>query len=1125
MTEDLQACCHGIIALYPDLSPITTPTQYPPDHKLWEDCEDHNFSSLVIKPLAFTQRISVDARDGYLRTKRYGICDSTAEILRCLLTWERMTSSKPTPRFMDPVPHGQLETTLSAKSGDMPGYSHEEPVNYSGAYFSYCLSGPEASDLPPHWSPPRTCLRRSPIVHPSGAGQTLGGQISHRTENMAHCTEGSPHTATRDLAANPQSSYYNRVPEKQGASAPGIHAPTPVRKLGVGGATVSPPRGSPVGLAVPKPIYGHNPCCTEHGCTSGPCYSMDRGAPRVHPNAYSEDWMLHYGPLSLLQRKEREALLQLEQGSMRLPLREAAPEGYHAMRQTRPMRLPSFMEQNYGNFPYSSTTRSQLNPSSDLYHRLQFPSKVYHGMPPPSSCTYDEVQQMALAHPGLSSKMYPDRPSPPPRYAQLQQRPVYYYSQANPELENPSAYKGIGRSLAADPPPAASSGVSVNPMRPCLRPQPPLADFPAPCSAAPMNPSIPRNCDLSHFQVYRAHASMAGEKRTFAEGPGAPLLVRHVNRPLDYSSQGAWLASSPRELCKRPLSPGAFHPMPQSISDYRASEHMTVGKGTVHGNHRLDSEQSGPKAAAPQCGVPHHQGGAVAGPGPAFHCSGVELSSSLCTEVTSGKKHRAHASSPNQPATAEAPTDKSQYMYLTQALSRPQEKGSDQRSGEELPGSPSPPMPIINKVFSLAPYKAYLQASGILPLQNGPQNKKASNERVSLPESDELSNNTVCSEPPSEATPVHMMEPHQIKTEKVIVGETDYSVESDVGCEGGQEDRKEAMVKEEEAEKVTSSSDSVLDLRVKKAEFGVVTSEVQTSTDLLSSTACVADTADQPGVMRSLTQIRNDEHPVLDPPKPVTQSPVPQDIKPFQQMSPQCLNRPGFRMIFPAVQSPPAVPLVPEVPQATPETKPPENANRRARHRFMEIHQSLFRLISASVSRAPEQELRAWLAKLEEQDSDASPEGAVPVAGLLGAAAKEAWLQGTDIATVLSHVVDRLEDYSVNRQCPFPHVIRAGTLFIPMLVVKEYLFPQVLGTLIDRVLQEHHVELRPTTLSEERHLQRLQRRACSSKLRRLLSIKHLPDIYPDVLNLYYHACVSKRLDSASAAGALKTAQV
>ncbi|XP_056334868.1 uncharacterized protein C15orf39 homolog [Danio aesculapii] len=135
---------------------------------------------------------------------------------------------------------------------------------------------------------------------------------------------------------------------------------------------------------------------------------------------------------------------------------------------------------------------------------------------------------------------------------------------------------------------------------------------------------------------------------------------------------------------------------------------------------------------------------------------------------------------------------------------------------------------------------------------------------------------------------------------------------------------------------------------------------------------------------------------------------------------------------------------------------------------------------------------------------------------------REVWLKGDEMEVALQRVVRQLQMYIDISECPFPHVMRAGAVFVPMLVVKEVLFPQVQGTFIDQVLQEHRVELRPTTLSEERQLTQLHRKAFSSKLRRLLSLKHLPDIYPDVLNLLYHANVCKFLDSTATDGVQKT---
>ncbi|KPP74498.1 hypothetical protein Z043_106342, partial [Scleropages formosus] len=180
------------------------------------------------------------------------------------------------------------------------------------------------------------------------------------------------------------------------------------------------------------------------------------------------------------------------------------------------------------------------------------------------------------------------------------------------------------------------------------------------------------------------------------------------------------------------------------------------------------------------------------------------------------------------------------------------------------------------------------------------------------------------------------------------------------------------------------------------------------------------------------------------------------------------------------------------------------NDSKQAHHLFMKVHLSLCRHISSSVSCTKEQELRAWLT---EGEMDRTPS----VCPLLGASVREIWLRCQDTAAALSQVICQLENFVSCHQCPFPHVIRAGTIFIPMLVVKEVLFPDIPGELIDQVLQEHRIELRPTTLSEERHLMQLQKRTCSSKQRRLLSLRQLPDIYPDILNLFYLTCVKERL--------------
>ncbi|EOB03009.1 Uncharacterized protein C15orf39-like protein, partial [Anas platyrhynchos] len=124
---------------------------------------------------------------------------------------------------------------------------------------------------------------------------------------------------------------------------------------------------------------------------------------------------------------------------------------------------------------------------------------------------------------------------------------------------------------------------------------------------------------------------------------------------------------------------------------------------------------------------------------------------------------------------------------------------------------------------------------------------------------------------------------------------------------------------------------------------------------------------------------------------------------------------------------------------------------------------------------------------------------------------KEIWLAFQDVAVLLSKLLSQLETFMFTRKCPFPHVVRAGAIFIPIHVVKEKLFPKLPGASVDQVLQEHKVELRPTTLSEEKLLRDLELKSCTSRMLKLLALKQLPDIYPDLLNLLWHHSIRQQL--------------
>ncbi|XP_059496206.1 uncharacterized protein C15orf39 homolog [Stegostoma tigrinum] len=189
---------------------------------------------------------------------------------------------------------------------------------------------------------------------------------------------------------------------------------------------------------------------------------------------------------------------------------------------------------------------------------------------------------------------------------------------------------------------------------------------------------------------------------------------------------------------------------------------------------------------------------------------------------------------------------------------------------------------------------------------------------------------------------------------------------------------------------------------------------------------------------------------------------------------------------------------------------------------FAHLHQSLCDMITQSVAETSEEVLRACLHDIEEQEtpklrsSVKSKNGTRTFEALKMSKSKEIWRNYGQVQQTLKKLLSYLESYIYSRTCPFPHVIRAGTIFIPIYLVKEKLFSSLKGVTIDQVFQEHKIELRPTTLSEEKKLQtELQLQRCSSRLIKLLSLKQLPEIYQDLLDVLWHSCVKIRLGEQS----------
>ncbi|KAJ7311174.1 hypothetical protein JRQ81_006781 [Phrynocephalus forsythii] len=187
---------------------------------------------------------------------------------------------------------------------------------------------------------------------------------------------------------------------------------------------------------------------------------------------------------------------------------------------------------------------------------------------------------------------------------------------------------------------------------------------------------------------------------------------------------------------------------------------------------------------------------------------------------------------------------------------------------------------------------------------------------------------------------------------------------------------------------------------------------------------------------------------------------------------------------------------------------------------FTAAHTSVCNVISSSVSASSLEQRHEWLEKTE---SRAEPkEKGASVAKLKNglkasshllpklSKGQQIWLAFPEAASLFQKVLSQLDTFVLTQKCPFPHVVRAGAIFIPIHVVKGKLFPNLSGAAIDHVLQDHKVELRPTTLSEEKLLREVELRSCTSRMLKLLALKQLPDIYPDLLTLHWHECVKQQ---------------
>ncbi|XP_051053501.1 uncharacterized protein C15orf39 homolog isoform X2 [Phodopus roborovskii] len=405
----------------------------------------------------------------------------------------------------------------------------------------------------------------------------------------------------------------------------------------------------------------------------------------------------------------------------------------------------------------------------------------------------------------------------------------------------------------------------------------------------------------------------------------------------------------------------------------------------------------------------------------------------------------------------------------------------------------SPPMPVIDNVFSLAPYRDYLDVQtpepaaeqdsasttnksqdkdckGTLPVQDGTSRPHCSlREEVALDLSVKKSM--------AEAVPVKVPSPevHDKPTESV-----------DRPC-------------------MENTVSGLPGLKKMVTEISEVATEATPRTNFHSSVAFM---------FRKFKILRPAPLPAAIVPSPPTPAPAPAQPAPNPPSVPmglQILTQPLPVACFNlALPSPPAIAVASPAPASAPAPSPapaPAPASGPApvtvqvsitapadslEQHFTGLHTSLCDAISGSVAHSPPEKLREWL-------ETTGPWG------------QAAWQDCQGVQGLLGKLLSQLQRFLCTQQCPFPHVVRAGAIFVPIHLVKERLFPKLPPASVDHVLQEHRVELRPTTLSEERALRERALHGCTSRMLKLLALRQLPDIYPDLLGLQWHDCVRRQL--------------
>ncbi|KAM6125727.1 uncharacterized protein C15orf39 homolog [Phoenicopterus ruber ruber] len=1028
------------------------------------------------------------------------------------------------------------------KSSPVPNPGSENHFNYKGSYFACPLQSPDGPEQPlARWSPTAAYLHYGTGAgsQPVPAEGPLVSCLLYRPESLGAGLQ--PPGAEKGKDSLMRELLLAR--EKWTSPPPALGHPFPVKK------PVAVNKAAP--LAVPKPVYRAPACFVD---------------PRM---------ALPLGP--------RAESLQPRPGDADWALPAAAPAS-HPLHPGEPRGGPGLHKRG----AHSDPSLPPLHPS------LVLPAKEKVGPPiafspyyaafekyrgPPgtpfleASCPAAHSQRKVPEVPSLSPDPWPKLQPPPASPAYRERPPACYphthyplplhkaallYHPPPPAVEAqpgalPGTYKGFGFAGSGEPFPGSY-----------LKPQAPRSYFPGP------------------LDTYVPRAASAG---AVASPPAKSAAL-----PRD--------AEPPRRASYLP-SPGfAFSPGDTAVFS-------TSFASTEPGCERLRAESPRRRAAVrhnsafqPICAPEKVPGGCGERTEtfPKGEGGWVKPSQGEQESPYPGRRRASPAPQETVPGGPPAPIvvackvkDAAKELVPRSPSASPPKRLKDPRDGEVSPSSP--PMPVINNVFSLAPYRDYLEGtegsarvpfsrehlredtppqiagssrepaalgdvsvmSSLLPagtaagraLKMGSSADQSQGEschgRVPekpklVPQDPESQGGSPSGAARGEPAPKDIALDLSLKKRLVKAGETQGPIGRTEGTPDGEDAEEE---KEGPGGKVRVGEGAKPRALPLLLEVGSGDkSNFQSSATFMFKKYKILRSLPPGSVPPRQASSPRAPQPSPPPPAPSGSIPTPPPRTPpasppaGSPPAPQPGPQPSTSAPWGACPDPQQPPL-PEAPRAPGEESvslagqceapAPQTS---AGQYFTTLHASLCDVISCSVSRSSPELLREWLKKAEPaeelgemprsppkpKNGSRIPEPQKPTKG------KEIWLAFQDVATLLTNLLSQLETFMFARKCPFPHVVRAGAVFIPIHVVKEKLFPKLPGASVDQVLQEHKVELRPTTLSEERHLRDLELKTCTSRMLKLLALKQLPNIYPDLLNLHWQDSIRQQLGSSSQAG-------